>query len=52
MPARISAFTSATCVFGCFSAQLFFTPNTFSGLFFQISRSVMIGTPTPFAIAC
>ena len=28
------------------------TPNTFSGLFFQISKSVMTGTPTPLKIAC
>ena len=36
LPARISALTTATCVLGYLSAQPRVTPNTFSGLFFQI----------------
>ena len=52
MQARISALTTATWVFGFLSAQPRVTPNTFSGLFFQISRSVMTGTPMPLNTAC
>jgi hypothetical protein len=37
MPARMSALTSARCVFGFASAHAFVTPKTFSGLSFQIS---------------
>ncbi|MNY26232.1 hypothetical protein D3C86_1600660 [compost metagenome] len=50
--ARSSAFTSRTWVLGWRSAHCRVTPNTFSGLLRQISRSVMTGTPMPLATAC
>ena len=37
LAARINALTTRAWVLGYFSAQASLTPNTFSGLFFQIS---------------
>ena len=52
LPARIRALTTAMWVLGYLSAQALVTPKTFSGLPFQISSSVMTGTPMPLTTAC